>query len=693
MSQKVLDGKKNEVYRLCSSHFTEDCYMINGNKRILKPSAVPTIFPNTSFQQPLHTVTTIHPLNRPGIQSNTEKASILHLPTASTVVRIVSRLRSVHTQTDVNVFQHDQYCNTEHWFNKKNACTQTASAQENDQLLDDANFVAAHTTSCASSAFHTTPLDRRFGKKTRGSLFGKRFSDTILVSPISQKTAKLDDVGDTSSEESFQEVHDSEDIPYEPSESTCNTNVSFQYENQSCENRNYLSERAKRCNASITDVTKYVKGSMIAVRLTCEHKHQSLFWRSQPMENNIAVGNVQMAASILYSGSSFTKVSELFSIFGILAISQASYCHYQKSYLFPAIDYEWQKEVRDIQSNMHDKAIVVAGDCTVSRPIKQTKFCTYTLMDALTKKIVHFSIDQFGPGKTMDEIKKTTFETCLDGVLKRNADVKIIATDRHDGIRKLVSTKYSHLSHQFDVRHICKSLKKRIVTASRLPGCAVLAKWVGPIIKHLWFITKTCNCNADLLIAKWLSLLHHIRNKHRFPSNSLYKKCEHKRLSELEQKHRPWFKETDKAYQQLCSIVNAPQLLNDLRHSNMLCHTADMEVYRNKMLKFRPKCISDGMDAMRARAVLSALSHNRNCNREQATIHCPKIRLIDLGGKCYNFPFKKQTKQRVAKPKMKDDHVRDIMRNTIDILSGEIRTERSPLSQYPVNIAAGGRPD
>ncbi|XP_040177516.1 zinc finger and SCAN domain-containing protein 2-like [Rana temporaria] len=45
-AKRVLDGKKTDIFRLCSEHFTPDCYVTNISKKILRDDALPTIFPN-----------------------------------------------------------------------------------------------------------------------------------------------------------------------------------------------------------------------------------------------------------------------------------------------------------------------------------------------------------------------------------------------------------------------------------------------------------------------------------------------------------------------------------------------------------------------------------------------------------------------------------------------------------------------
>ncbi|XP_040177597.1 zinc finger protein 24-like isoform X2 [Rana temporaria] len=45
-AQKVLDGKRTDAYRLCSAHFTLQCYHDRASKKALRANAVPTIFHN-----------------------------------------------------------------------------------------------------------------------------------------------------------------------------------------------------------------------------------------------------------------------------------------------------------------------------------------------------------------------------------------------------------------------------------------------------------------------------------------------------------------------------------------------------------------------------------------------------------------------------------------------------------------------
>ncbi|XP_053307097.1 uncharacterized protein LOC128469302 [Spea bombifrons] len=44
----LSNDERRKNYRLCSTHFTEDCYVVNGNQKTLRKDAVPTIFPRST---------------------------------------------------------------------------------------------------------------------------------------------------------------------------------------------------------------------------------------------------------------------------------------------------------------------------------------------------------------------------------------------------------------------------------------------------------------------------------------------------------------------------------------------------------------------------------------------------------------------------------------------------------------------
>ncbi|KAG8449709.1 hypothetical protein GDO86_016377 [Hymenochirus boettgeri] len=690
LSQKILEGKKENSYRMCSCHFTIDCYMTRGSRTVLKPTAVPTVF-SSNNQPPLYTVTSFK--ERLQIATNTEGAS-----TSSIVVRVANRLHNVHTQTDFRILQHDQYCNTEHWFNQRTVATQTDPPDNIPGIVTkpDQNCLPCIRDSVPDhSRSNLTPQKRSLNKgcdsKPKRQILETDVPELFLPSPIPPKDPEVLGLSVGNTEAVTKQFTDP---AYDPQKETLAIKSSYQSHHKFVDvllTRDYTLERkfivyescldkllllircqhhsTEPCCASIADIKKIMSGSQILVLLRCQNKHLSLHWVSQPVEGNTSVGNIQMAASILFSGASFKKVEEMYSLFGIQAISRAAYCRYQRAYLFPAIRYQWELEQQNLKKGLRGKAVILAGGGRFDKPCH--KFYTYTLIDSFTQQIVNFKINEVGSGKSSVDIGKETFQMCLDEVLNMNIDVHVVATNSNVAICKLMKTKYPQINHQLDIQDVGKRLSKRLLLASRKANCSLLADWIGPITNHLWWCTKTCNYNPNLLVEKWKSLMYHIADVHTFPQNKEYPKCEHKKHR---RKNIAWLTEQHKAHQTLQSIVNAPELLNDIRKLEKFCHTGSLEVYRRKIFKFFPRLVSYRLDSVYARTALAALAHNRIVNENQSTFQCSSKSTVQLGKQWHKIAFPKKTIGWHSKPIYKeanDDHLTDIMRNTFRMLQGE----------------------
>ena len=136
----------------------------------------------------------------------------------------------------------------------------------------------------------------------------------------------------------------------------------------------------------------------------------------------------------------------------------------------------------------------------------------------------------------------------------------ILATDRHPTIQKLMREKYPGIQHEYDLWHIVKGVKKRLVT-SKVPE---LTPWVRSVGNHLWYCASTCNRNPKLLKEKWASILHHITDEHEWVTGELLHKCEHPPYSKDDPYTRPWLERESKAFEVLKKVVMEKKLLQDL---------------------------------------------------------------------------------------------------------------------------------
>ena len=72
------------------------------------------------------------------------------------------------------------------------------------------------------------------------------------------------------------------------------------------------------------------------------------------------------------------------------------------------------------------------------------------------------------------------------------------------------------VTHQFDVWHFVKNIKKRLHKVGKNKSCENLQKWTKSIPNHFWFACATCNGDEESLPEKWLNILFHVQNIHKW---------------------------------------------------------------------------------------------------------------------------------------------------------------------------------
>ena len=98
-------------------------------------------------------------------------------------------------------------------------------------------------------------------------------------------------------------------------------------------------------------------------------------------------------------------------------------------------------------------------------------------------------------------------------------------------------------------------LKKKLVALSKERDCALVGEWIQSIINLLyWCASSTTDGNGDIIAAKWLSVVNHIRNRHT-RHGKLFPKCLHGKYKRKWGEAVKWLKPGNFIkYQQLNSI-------------------------------------------------------------------------------------------------------------------------------------------
>ena len=453
-----------------------------------------------------------------------------------------------------------------------------------------------------------------------------------------------------------------------------------------------LFKRCPECCAPVIKKHHSTQGTQLFVTLICINDH-TFSWQSQPMLERMAAGNLLLSSSILLTGSTYTRVALLANILNLKFFSENTFYTIQNKYLFPVINEFWLREQNSVFSGLAGQDLWLSGDGRCDSPGHNAKYGTYTMIDQQTAKIVDFQIVQCTEVNNSNAMEREGFKRCMDNIKAKGGNIKVIATDRHVGIRADLKRNYSEVDHQFDVWHLSKSITKKLMEKAKKKDCSDLSAWIKSLSNHLWWCAETCEGNNDLLREKWLSIVHHIANIHSWNSADLYHQCAHPPIPRNVARTKKWLQPGSPAHEALREVVFDKNLVKDIQQLTLCCHTGSLEVYHSVQTKYVPKRQHFSYEGMVARTQLSALDHNANTGRQHAT----SSKGANQGELQYKIVFPKHTKEWVAKPileKTNRDHLSPMLDAIIARKNQKPQDRSAPpaVPHIPRNIASKPRP-
>ncbi|KAM8923997.1 uncharacterized protein RCH25_008749 [Pelodytes ibericus] len=369
------------------------------------------------------------------------------------------------------------------------------------------------------------------------------------------------------------------------------------------------------CKAPITEREKKITGMSMTVHVLCENGHKHLLWRSQPMIGKSLLGNLLASAAVLFSGSHYTKVNEMFTILGMPFMSRSTYSMYQKKFIFPIVDLYYKRDRQATISSLKGKAICLSGDGQCDAPGSNAKLCTYTLFEESSQKVIECNTVRATASTSSGAMECKAFRRCMNQVLNDGLTVSIVATDRHASIRRVMKKEFKKIRHQLDMWHYCQKLKKKLTTLLKKKNCKGLAPWSRSIVNHMYASSLLSRGNVELLRENWNSLLHHVVNEHKWNSGTRIAGCDHEGLSYAEERARSWLVKDSVPFRELTKFVMDRRLQKDLQQIAEYCHVENIQDFQNLVLKYRPKRVHFSKESITARMKLAILSHNANVDQ------------------------------------------------------------------------------
>jgi len=119
------------------------------------------------------------------------------------------------------------------------------------------------------------------------------------------------------------------------------------------------------------------------------------------------------------------------------------------NYTAPVVKLIWDQQ-RQNNINEMGTSIWLAGDGQFDSSGFCDKYCTYSVMDVRSSKIIDFKITQ--KGMVQGDLEKKACISLLQELEKNDeCNINVYLTDRHKGIRCYIRIHHPNIEHEFDV--------------------------------------------------------------------------------------------------------------------------------------------------------------------------------------------------------------------------------------------------
>ncbi|XP_075688033.1 uncharacterized protein LOC142656917 [Rhinoderma darwinii] len=627
-AHRILRARRS--FRICSDHFTPDCYVLRDNRPILHDEAVPSIFPKIIDDSDLCMEDASPPSKRPRFDPvSQDYQTLLEAYNRQLLAPPESKYKVASTTTTVTC--KDVSTRTDIYYQTREVGTRTIPFQgmRAKKTSTDPKWGKKNASTETSHAWLLPPSDRYVKMVDAATCTEPEFRNPSVAEPWKIRHDHMYPTDDSRSTEDSRSYDSSDNESYvapkdkKNADRLVNERKFLVFESCLDELLQHLKcSYGDGCKASVSGIEKHVTGTMLTVVGYCSGGHICCLWQSQPVKGRTGIGDLICSSAVLFSGGNFQKVHEMFTFMGLPFVSPSRYSVLQRKYMFPIIDFYWFKEQQRSQSYLRGHPVSLVGDGRFGSFGHNGKYCTYTFLESTTKRILDFHIGQSTRLTSAMTLEKFAYKNSLDSLLDEGFSIETVSTDKRVALHNFMEERYEDISYKYDLWKYCKRFRKKLMAASLKSGCAKIAEWIPDLTNHLRFSTGSSRGQEQLTLEKWLSYLHHITGQHSWADLKQFNSCAHPPLTAEENDRPPWLCQKDPAYQHVKEIMTDQTLLGDLSRITALCHKGQLDFFHSLVLKYIPERTRFQSDALEARTKLAVLAHNYNSQRVQLAVRC-----------------------------------------------------------------------
>uniref|UniRef100_UPI00358F7204 uncharacterized protein n=1 Tax=Myxine glutinosa TaxID=7769 RepID=UPI00358F7204 len=425
---------------------------------------------------------------------------------------------------------------------------------------------------------------------------------------------------------------------------------------------------------------------MLLVHFQCGVCSLTTEWKSQPYIGKSLAGNIILSAGILMSGAVPSKVLKVLHYMRVAGISSRTFSRHQNMMLFPAIKHVWLENRKWLMASLQAerRGLMFGGDGRCDSPGHSAKFGSYAIVELVAKVIIDVELVQCNEVPSSCYMEKEGLKRVMAFLSKEGLSIDTMVMDRHVQVRKWMKENAPEVKRHFDVWHIAKGVKKKLLSLSKEKECHGIVQWMASIINHLyWCASSTPPGQPDTITAKWTSILNHLVNIH-VHDNPHFPSCAHAPLVGREAR-KQWFHPCTPAMVKLEKLVRSPALLRDMRQLSGQEQTSSLEAFHSLLNHFAPKMYSFSYHGQLSRTLLAVMHFTENAGREQQRTAAGQARYA------INFPKWKKGEYSVRKI-LKDptyEYMREIMEVVVAQCTTSAKDRQTPNIDQPPALCAG----